>query len=127
MTVEESALWLNQEYQGDLVASLSSQLPNHGANGNVYCYTLVRDYQYQNLMFFNTTVGWSSVNGWTSDGRTLINSAFVVSSFDWNFHQLAQYGENQFSIEMWNHNRVGTELGYADGYGRYGGSEWNDW
>lgn len=127
MTVEDSVLWINHEIGGHLVSSVSLFLPSHGANGRIYWYSLVRDIQDQNIMLLNTTVGWSSIDGWLLDGRVLVNSMFVVSNFDWNFHQLTQYGGNYFSIEMWNHNKVGTELCYIDGYGQYRGSNWNDW
>lgn len=127
MTVDESALWLSQEYKGDLVASLSSTLPNSGSDGKICWYTCVRDHNYHNLMYFNTTLAWSSINGWGRDGHTLIDSTFLISNFDWDFHQVAHYANNRFFFEMWNHNRVGTELGFVDGNGRYGGSAWNNW
>jgi hypothetical protein len=127
MTVEESELWLNQNFQGDMVASLSSYLPNGGSDGKLHWYTLVRDKVSVNLVYFNTTAHWATEQGWGSDGMTLVNSKFVVSGFDWDFHENAAYGSNEFSFGMVNLNRRGDELGFVDGAGRYGGKDWHDW
>jgi hypothetical protein len=127
MTVEESELWLNQKYQGDMVASLSSHLPNGATDGKLSWYTLVRDTVSVNLMYFNTTAHWATQDGWGSDGMTLMDSKFLISGFDWDLHETAAYGSNQFSFEMWNHNRGGTELGFVNGAGRYGAKNWHDW
>lgn len=127
MTVEESELWLNQNFQGDMVASLSSYLPNGASDGKLSWSTLVRDKVSVHLVYFNTTAHWATEQGWGSDGMTLVNSKFVVSGFDWDFHENAAYGNNEFSFEMWNLNRRGNELGFLNGVCRYGGKDWHDW
>jgi hypothetical protein len=127
MTVEDSELWLNRKYQGDMVASLSSYLPNGGSDGKLSWYTLVRDKVSVSLMFFNTTAHWATEQGWGSDGMTLVDSKFLVSGFDWDFHESAAYGSNRFSLEMWNRNRHNKELGFVSGVGRYGGKSWHHW
>lgn len=78
-------------------------------------------------MYFNTSLMWSSQDGWGSDGKTLMNSKFLISSYDWDIHQSAQYGKNMFSFEIWNHNRLGNELGFVSGLGRYRGKNWYHW
>jgi hypothetical protein len=127
LTVDQSELWLNQNYQGDLVASLSSDLPNGGSDGDIHWYTLVRDEVSTDVMDFNTSLGWSTEGGWGSDGKTVINSKFLISDYDWDVHQSAEYGANRFSFELWNHNRRGNELGFVSGFGRYGGKDWSHW
>jgi hypothetical protein len=127
LTVDQSELWLNQKFQGDLIASLSSSLSSGGSDGTVLWNTFVRDEVQTSAMYFNTSLMWSSQDGWGSDGKTLMNSKFLISSYDWDIHQSAQYGKNMFSFEIWNHNRLGNELGFVSGLGRYRGKNWYHW
>jgi hypothetical protein len=109
------------------VAALSSYLRDGGSDGDLHWYTFIQDKALMNLMYFNTSTLWASQDGWGSDGMTLVESRLVTSVIDWDFHEAARYGDNRFEFETWNHNRDGNELGFLDGFGRYGGENWHDW
>lgn len=127
MTVAHGELWIDHQFLGDMEASLHSYLPNEGATGDLYWYTLVRDDSARNALIFNTSALWSSKEGWKSDGETMLGSKFQISSFDWDFYEHGYYGQNNFYIALMNKNRRGEELGYLMGEGTYNIRKSYDW
>jgi hypothetical protein len=119
--VDDSSVYIDNAYFGQLEGIVGSDMQHQGTSGNVYMKTRVFDSKNNDILSSYVDGKWDTTDGWPADGRALMTSSVrFQNDAQWYAQESFLYGSQAYSVKVFDNCTYGdgkaqSMLAYAMG------------